>query len=410
MLNNGQAFAIAPSSKDQYSIVQQEVDLGASALAREDAEMAVTFFRSALQKLSIRQPFHDHLVHNLLLSFKLSIEQKLVAGDTASAKATLEAALKLEILGEMSADEIFRKRFAGAFEDLSIVFFKYRHLDESIACCRKGISIYAAPGSHINLTNALTASGTRAVLSDFTTAISREQLGRHIFIACVPKSGSTFLKNLLLGITGFRDAFMVNMASQFEQELYLPILRNTAHLDTVTQQHCRASDVNIHLMQAFEIRPVVLVRNIFDSVMSLLDFYDGGASANSYFREDYRSLDPETKLDLIIDNFVPWYFQFVASWSLAEKQDRLELLWLRYEDLVADKSDSVQKVLGFYGLSAPVKGIEKMIKETESRKEKTRFNKGVAGRGKAGLSDEQKERIVRFARYFPTTDFTCIGF
>jgi hypothetical protein len=408
-LTNRQAIAIAPSSRGHYTIVQQEVDLGASALLRGDADMAITLFQSALQKLSIREPFHDHLVHNLLLSYKLLVDQKLTAGEEPAAKQVIEKALRLEILGDMGDDESFRKRFAGALQDLSIVCFKYRLLDESVACCRQAISIHADAGSHVNLTNVLTASGQRAVLSDFTASMTREQLGRHIFIACVPKSGSTFLKSLLLTLTGYRDAFMVNSASQFEQELYLPTLRNTAHLDTVTQQHCRASDVNVQMMQAFDIRPVVLVRDIFDSVMSLFDFYNGGASSNSYFREDYQSLDPATKIDLIIDNFVPWYFQFVASWSLAEKQKRLEVLWLGYEELIADKSDSVQKVLGFYGLGAPLRGIEKTIKETESKKGKTRFNKGVTGRGQMGLSGEQKKRIFRFAKYYPATDFARIG-
>jgi hypothetical protein len=408
-VNNHQAIAIAPSSRDHYAIVQQEVDLGASALTRGNAEMAITFFQSALQKLSIRDPFHDHLVHNLLLSHKLLIEQKLAAGDEVSAKATLRESLRLEILGEMAADEMFRQRFAGTFQDLGITFLKYRYLDESVACCRKGISTYSGPGSHVNLTNALTASGQPAILSDFSTAITREQLGRHIFIACVPKSGSTFLKNLLLAVTGYTDAFMVNSASQFEQELYLPTLRHTAHLDTVTQQHCRASDINVQLMQAFEIRPVVLVRNVFDSVISLLDFYDGGASSNSYFREGYQTLDTEARIDLIIDNFVPWYFQFVASWSLTEKQKRLEVFWLNYEELIADKTNRTQSVLGFYGLEAPLNGIKDAIRETELNKGKTRFNKGVAGRGRAGLNDEQKARIVRFAQYFPGTDFTRLG-
>ncbi|MBA2704279.1 MAG: hypothetical protein H0U60_10550, partial [Blastocatellia bacterium] len=78
-----------------------------------------------------------------------------------------------------------------------------------------------------------------------------------------------------------------------------------ADLDTVTQQHCRASDANVHLMQAFGIRPVVLVRNIFDSVMSLLDFYNKGAFQTSYFRADWQALDEELKIDLLIENVIP---------------------------------------------------------------------------------------------------------
>ena len=109
-------------------------------------------------------------------------------------------------------------------------------------------------------------------------------------------------------------------------------------------------------MQAFGIRPVVLVRNIFDSVMSLLDFYNiQGAYQSTYFRADFPSLDEETQIDLLIDNVIPWYFQFVASWSLVEKQGRLQVLWLSYEELTGDKPAAIQRVLNSTA-SGPMKG------------------------------------------------------
>ena len=177
----------------------------------------------------------------------------------------------------------------------------------------------------------------------------------------------------------------------------------------MTQQHCRAADANIHLMQAFGIRPVVLVRNIFDCVMSLRDFYDQGAFHTSYFRADWPLLDEETKIDLLIENVIPWYFQFVASWDLAEKQQRLEILWLTYEDIVADKPASVLKVLEFYGLGASRPGLEERIRAIESEGRKIRFNKGVAGRGTSGLNNRQKEQLRRLTRFYPSTDFGRIG-
>jgi tetratricopeptide (TPR) repeat protein len=396
-------------SQNLYSILQQEVELGGQALKRESADMAVTLFQSALQKLSVDQPFYDHLVHNLLLSYKLLIEKLLKNGETAMALDFLRAALRLEIRGDMAEDSTFLRRFAGAFQNLAIVFSQNRLNEESLLCCRKAISVYPSPGSYVNLTNSLAATGQRAKLSDFTTGITSEQLGRHLFIACVPKSASTFLKNLLVNMTGYRDLFMVYAAGQNEHELYLPTLRELAHLDTVTQQHCRASDANVHLMQAFGIRPVVLVRNVFDSVMSQLDFYNKGAFQTSYFRADWLHLDEDTKIDLLIENVIPWYFQFVASWDLAEKQKRLEIHWLSYEDLVADKPSSVLKVLEFYGLGASRRGIEQRIGEIESDGRKIRFNKGVTGRGKSDLNNRHKEQIRRLTRYYPSTDFARIG-
>jgi hypothetical protein len=406
---SGKTIAVPPSGENLYSILQDEVELGVQALRRESADMAVTFFQSALQKLTIDQPFYDHLVHNLLLSYKLLIEKLLKEGDTSTALDFLRAALRLEIQGEMAEDSTFLRKFAGAFENLGIIFFQNNLNKESVLCSRKAISVYPNPGSYVNLTNSLSAAGQRARLSDFTTEITPEQLGRHIFIACVPKSASTFLKNLLVNLTGYRDLFTVYAAGQSEHEIYMPTLRASAHLDTVTQQHCRASDANVHLMQAFGIRPVVLVRNIFDSVMSLLDFYNKGAFQTSYFRADWPVLDDETKIDLLIENVIPWYFQFVASWDLAEKQNRLDVHWLSYEDLVADKPSSVLKVLEFYGFGASRRGVEQRIREIESEERKIRFNKGVTGRGRSGLTDRQKEQIRRLTRYYPSTDFGRIG-
>ena len=406
---SAQAFDLPPLSGDLYSTLQQEVDLGGQALEHESPEMAVTMFQSALQKVTVGQPFYDHLVHNLLLSYKLLIEGLLKKGDTPTALDFLQASLRLEIVGEMAKDVTFVRRFASAFENLGIVFLQNNLTEASTLCCRKAISIYPSPGSHVNLTNSLAASGKPAMLSDFTTAITPEQLGRHIFIACVPKSASTFLKNLLVNLTGYRDLFTVYAAGQSEHEIYLPTLREAAHLDTVTQQHCRASDANVHLMQGFGIRPVVLVRNIFDSVMSLLDFYDNGAFQTSYFRGDWPLLNKETKIDLLIENVIPWYFQFVTSWDLAEKQKRVEVHWLSYEDLIADKASSVLNVLEFYGLGASRRGVEERIGAIGSEERKIRFNKGVTGRGRSGLNDRQKEQIRRLTRFYPSTDFGRIG-
>ncbi len=404
-----QTLAVSPGSEDFYSVVQQEVDLGVSALGRGDAEMAITFFQSSLQKLSVEEPFYDHLVHNLLSGYKLLIDQLLASNQFDDARELLNSALRFELTGEMSANNDFLRKFAGEFQSLGIGFFQKGLHTESIACCRKAISVYSGPGSQINLTNSLAAAGQPAILSDFTSEITTEELGRHIFIACVPKSASTFLKNLLVNLTGFRDLFAVYAAGQSEHEIHLPALREFAQHDTVTQQHCRASDANVHLMQGFGIRPVVLVRNIFDSVMSLLDFYNSGASQTSYFKADWHALDEETKIDLLIDNVVPWYFQFVASWDLAEKQKRVELHWLTYEELISDKPSTVVGVLEFYGLGASRRGVEERIAEIESEERKNRFNKGVAGRGKTGLTDRQKDRIRRQARFYPSADLSRLG-
>ncbi|PYS66070.1 MAG: hypothetical protein DMF74_02105, partial [Acidobacteria bacterium] len=142
---------IPTASGNLYRTLQQEVELGAQALRSERADMAVTFFQSALQKISLTDPFYDHLVHNLLSSYLLLIEQLLKQGDTNTARDFLRASLTLEVRGQMADDATFLRRFAGAFQNLGLICFQNGLNEESVWCCRKAISTYAAPGSYVNL-------------------------------------------------------------------------------------------------------------------------------------------------------------------------------------------------------------------------------------------------------------------
>jgi hypothetical protein len=291
-----------------------------------------------------------------------------------------------------------------------MAFYEKRQYEAALACFRKAISIQPCPSYYVDLTNALAFTKKKGELRDYTRDYKPTDLGRHIFITCSPKSGSTFLKNVLVGVTGYRDLFPVYAALQNEHELDMPQLARFGDVNTVTQQHARASEANIQLMQAFGIMPVVLVRNIFDTVISLLDFYRQGFTFSTFFdREEFLAFEEQQQIDLLIKYAIPWYFQFVASWKRAEKDQRVEVSWLTYDEMVADKPAAVERVLEIYGIKAPRGEIEKQIALAESDNDKNRFNKGIAGRGRAGLSATQKEAIVELSKYFLKTDFSCLG-
>src|SRR2546426_9875461 len=82
---SGKPIDVPHLGRNLYSILQQEVDLGGQALKRESADMAVTLFQRARQKRTIDQPFYHHLVHKLLFSYKLLIEQIPKQGGTSTA-------------------------------------------------------------------------------------------------------------------------------------------------------------------------------------------------------------------------------------------------------------------------------------------------------------------------------------
>jgi len=144
--------------------------------------------------------------------------------------------------------------------------------------------------------------------------------------------------------------------------------------------------------------------------LSLLDFYNNqGAYLNSYFKADFPQLDQEKQIDLLIENIVPWYFQFVASWSNVEKEKQIEIKWLCFEEFTQNKTETILDVLKFYGLGAATRNVENVIKHLEAQERKIRFNKGVSGRGKESISISQRDRIKQMARFYPSTDFGQIG-
>jgi len=94
---------------------------------------------------------------------------------------------------------------------------------------------------------------------------------RSVFVAAMPKSGSSFLARALCEATTYRHSYCDFSYANIEQELYLPRLVDIYGKGTVVQQHVLANEPNLLLFKEFGIRPIVLVRNLFDLVISVRD-------------------------------------------------------------------------------------------------------------------------------------------
>ncbi len=403
-------FSVEDEERELALNIKEDVDRGLAYLEQKQPDRAILAFKLAIEKSQVGSPVRDIVTHNLLTAYRNRIQELLKAEDVAPVNRYTPEVSALQLTSEMANDKTFRGKFADTFKNLGMDFFQARQHEAALFFIRKAIAIEPCPSYYVDLTNALAWVKTPAKLADYTKDYTERDIGRHIFVTCTPKSGSTFLKNVLVAVTGFKDVFSVFAALQNEHELDLPQFVKFGISNKVTQQHARASEANIQMLQAFGVRPIVLVRNIFDSAASLLDFYTKGFTFSTYFdKEEFLAFDDAQKIDLLIEFAIPWYFQFVASWQRAEKEGRLEMLWLTYEEMIKDKVSTVEKILEFNGLDAPREIINAKIAEIESDGEKNRFNKGVSGRGKIVLSDAQKTRIKNLARHFPSTDFGLLG-
>lgn len=411
-MNGPKSFELAVDADEQERalLIKADVDRGLEFLEKFRADPAILAFKLAIEKSPAGSPVQDIIKHNLLTAYRMRISQLLDAGEPLTVNRYLPEVGELALSSELAQDPEFRGKFADLFRNISLDFYNARQHEVALFIIRKALSIERCPSYYIDVTNARAWLKTPAPLSDYTAAYTEKELGRHIFVTCSPKSGSTFLKNVLVGVTGYKDMFSVYASLQNEHELDLPHFVKFGNMDTVTQQHARASEPNIQMMQAFGVRPTVLVRDIFDTTASLLDFYSKGFAFSTFFdKEDFNSFSNDEKIDILIKYALPWYFQFVASWQRAEKDRRLEMKWVTFEQIVSNKSGAIADILSFYGISAPNEFIEQKIAENEEKRDTNRFNKGIVGRGKAVLSETQRDHIKELAKAFPSADFGIIG-
>ena len=232
----------------------------------------------------------------------------------------------------------------------------------------------------------------------------------NIFVACFPKSGSSYLVNVLKNVTRFEYRDVVQFFGHEEQDIYEEKLKPFRTLNTVTRQHVKGTKNNLDLMKKYGIRPVVSTRNIFDVLLSLYDHIENLTPVvpTGYVHEKYFRMNREEKIMHLIRVHLPWYFNFFTSWL--EASQSIDTLWISYEQFFTDQVRATSRILQYYGLFADVEAIKKAFSSIDTRKKNIKFNVGVAGRGKS-LPDSHKNAIIGLARCWNLDDsaFEIIG-
>ncbi|MEQ9643311.1 MAG: hypothetical protein RIM84_25045 [Alphaproteobacteria bacterium] len=222
--------------------------------------------------------------------------------------------------------------------------------------------------------------------------------GDCVFVAALPKSGSSFLVKALAEATGHTQMFL-GYDHLNEQDLYLPRLIDSWGQNVVVHQHLRATGANLDLLKVFHVRPVLLRRDLADALVSLADHLntESLATAAVTMPPAYRDWPRARQLQAVIDLAAPWYVQFLAGWETAAGD--VDALVLDYAEVVADPAVAVATVLRHYRIERSAADIEAAV--ARARGGAVRFNRGIAGRGAAEFSAEQLARLDDLTRHYP---------
>ena len=214
--------------------------------------------------------------------------------------------------------------------------------------------------------------------------------------ACMPKSASTYLCGAISNIPDMKEAILTVGHHRREQEL-CPLECALVHkFNYVASHHVRYSVATREMLKHYSIFPIILVRNIYDCVVSLRDHLNRESLdiPQAYVPRNFRSLTVEQQFDFMIDFIIPWYASFFASWSEYEGP----AIRLRYKELVQNFPGAIERILSAIGFGASRREIEAALRKVDPTEK--RFNVGRVGRGLESLSGPQIERIRKQFAFF----------
>lgn len=235
-------------------------------------------------------------------------------------------------------------------------------------------------------------------------------------VVSTPKSGSTFLTTVLSKSLNLPHIPLCYAYSSNEHDLYLPALVIAAMKGAVSQLHTKGTPHNAQLLNFFDIKPIVLTRNIFDSVESLardlkkkcmLNQLGQGVHGYSFtwLTKDIANLNDDQLIDFVIDFALPWYVNFYVSWHSLANNNMIDPLFVRYEDIMKNKQEEVSKIIRTVANTEV--NLDTSILEKNYISESSGISRGTgnSGLGIERLSTAQIHSIKKLLSYYPDINF-----
>lgn len=235
---------------------------------------------------------------------------------------------------------------------------------------------------------------------------------RRVIVAAMPKSGSSLMQRVLVSKGGQRRFTFDHLASglhrQFsalgnngqEQDIDESALWKACimHYDWISQRHLRASDFSDNILDFYNIKVIVTIRNIFDCLVSARDMYlaqNWKQVAWFTVPNHFREMNESEQLDWLIFHQAQWYLNFFERWVNSRLTHKLFIHYMEWDQTGVE--GIVNRLSDFLGIEEEERAaFMSSTQEIKASKTGTRFNKGEHGRGKI-FSRDQIEYVRRMA-------------
>jgi hypothetical protein len=233
-----------------------------------------------------------------------------------------------------------------------------------------------------------------------------------VILAFPPKAAGTFLRAAAIKATGGELLRVVYAQGSRDAQLYLPTLiayylGGFCAGPLVSHIHMQAFAPNISVLEAFGIRPVIMIRSIPDMLASYWDMLERSSAQhqgiNCTIPADFRDLPADRKADFLVDVVGPWYAGYYATWLDYTRRNAGRVCTLAYSDFVNQPATTLETLLRHAGISRSEAECQAAIDAIWAQRNDHRFNEGVEGRSHQYFSVRHFERLARMLSYYPST-------
>ncbi|MFT4552125.1 MAG: hypothetical protein ACI9S8_000750 [Chlamydiales bacterium] len=255
----------------------------------------------------------------------------------------------------------------------------------------------------------------------FLEQVQISSSNRNVIVLANPKSGGSFFHFALIEVLRYKKNQFTYKGGFSHHNLYWPkvLAEKASGQNTVAHHHSLGNQDNIYSIQRGQLIPIVLSRNIFDTIVSLRDHLSRAKPEETgwFFSvfppsrlKNFKLLSNERQLDFLIERFCHLFFDFYISWKEAAQYKVINPLFITYEELIGDKVGTVIKAANFIGEEVSEAMTLQCVLELEkNRKREIRFNEGRIGRGKEVLSEEQVKKICKISEFYHSFDLEGLG-
>jgi hypothetical protein len=246
-----------------------------------------------------------------------------------------------------------------------------------------------------------------------------------IFVAGLPKSGSTWFAKMCASLDGF-DKFTplrwgTDLPDSWEPtcDLYEGVFEEFKNRLAVVKGHTYGTEENVDFLRRAGIRYLLTVRDPRDQIISAYWYLK-----KSPIHWDWQLVNRLTLSEFITHKLQSGEFeQNIVDWcrSWLDHRDENASMLVRYEDLLEDTKAVMSEVFRHLGIARSEEEVERIVETNSFKRVSGRtpgqqdtgsfLRKGVSGEWREIFTDEQKELFAKIGEdvvmrlgYEPTLD------